>query len=62
MIYATQMAVLLNLSTEKIINNKLAKVNKKYPAKLVKKKAKKDSGSGEDSEYWKIKKAYREKG
>src|SRR3989338_3252218 len=62
LIYAIQMAVLLNLNTDKIINDKLNHVAKKYPAKLMKKKAKKDSGSGDDSEYWKIKKAYRKKG
>ena len=59
LIYAIQMSVLLNLNTEKIINEKLRKVAKKYPAKLMKKKAKKESGSGEDSEYWRIKKEYR---
>lgn len=59
LIYAIQMSVLLNLNTEKIINDKLKQVSKKYPAKLMRKKAKKESGSGEDSEYWKIKKVHR---
>src|SRR3989344_7534388 len=55
LIYAIEMSVLLNLNTEKIIIDKLKKVDKKYPAKLMRKKAKKGSGSGEDSEYWRIK-------
>jgi len=59
LIYAIQMSVLLGLSVEKIINDKLSKVNKKYPAKLMRSKAKKDSGSGADSKYWTIKKTYR---
>lgn len=59
LIYAIEMSVLLDLNTEKIINDKLKQSAKKYPAKLMKNRAKKGSGSGEDSEYWKIKKAYR---
>ncbi len=62
LIYAIQMSVLLGFDTQKIIADKLDRVNKKYPAKLMKEKAKKESGSGEDSNYWKIKKAYRKKG
>lgn len=61
LIYAIQMSVLLGLDTKKIVNDKLNHVSKKYPAKLMKKKAKKESGSGEDSEYWRIKKAHRKK-
>lgn len=59
LIYAIEMSILLNLDTEKIINDKLKQVDKKYPAKLMRKKAKKESGSGEDSEYWRIKKEHR---
>ncbi len=62
LIYAIEMSTLLGLDTEKIINEKLKIIEKKYPAKLMKKEAKKDSGSGEDSNYWKIKKNYRKKG
>ncbi len=58
-IYAFDMAVLLGIDTEAIIREKLEQVKKKYPAELMRKKAKKESGSGEDSEYWKIKKAHR---
>ena len=61
LIYAIQMSVLLKLNTEKIINNKLKQVAKKYPAKLMRQKAERGSGSGEDSEYWKIKKTHRNK-
>ena len=62
LIYAIEMSVLLNLNTDKIINDKLAYVSKKYPAKLMRKNAKKDSGSGEDSEYWRIKMKHRRNG
>ena len=62
LIYAIEMSVLLDLDTEKIIRKKLAATAKKYPAALMRKSAKTDSGSGEDSEYWRIKKEYRQKG
>ena len=62
LIYAIEMSVLLELDTEKIIRKKLAAAAKKYPAALMKKHATKDAGSGEDSEYWRIKKEYRMKG
>lgn len=62
LIYAIQMAVLLGLDTKKIIDEKLIRADKKYPVELMRKKAKKESGSGEDSEYWRIKKEYRKKG
>ncbi len=61
-IYSLEMSVLLGLDTEKIIRAKLAYAAKKYPAKLMKKNAKKGAGSGSDSTYWEIKKAYRKKG
>ena len=61
LIYAIEMSVLLDFDTEKIIRKKLAAA-KKYPAALMKKHATKDAGSGEDAEYWRIKKAYRMKG
>ena len=62
LIYAIEMAVLLELDTEKIIRKKLAAAAKKYPAALMKKHTTKDAGSGEDAEYWRIKKEYRMKG
>ncbi len=61
LIYALEMSVLLELNTTDIINKKLDQVAKKYPAELMKKNAKKGSGSGDTSEYWKIKKKYRAK-
>jgi NTP pyrophosphatase (non-canonical NTP hydrolase) len=62
LIYCLEMAVLLGLDSEKIIRAKLAHSNKKYPAKLLRANAQKGSGSGADTAYWKIKKAYRRKG
>ena len=59
LIYALEMSVLLGLDSAEIINKKLDYVAKKYPAELMKKNAKKGSGSGADSEYWRIKKEYR---
>ncbi len=57
-IYCIDMAVLLGIDTEKTIREKLRIIEKKYPAKLMRKNAKK-AGSGEDFEYWRIKKEYR---
>ena len=62
LIYAIEMSVLLGLDTKKVIEAKLAYIDKKYPAKLMRKNAKKDSGSGQDSLYWKTKKDHRKKG
>ncbi len=61
LIYALDMAVLLNLDTEQIIKDKLEHIKNKFPAELMKKNAKKDSGSGTDPLYLEIKKKYREK-
>ncbi len=62
MIYALEMSVLLGLDTKEIINAKLDYVAKKYPAELMRKNSQKGSGSGADSEYWRIKEEYRRKG
>jgi NTP pyrophosphatase (non-canonical NTP hydrolase) len=51
LIYAIELSMILGFDTEKLILNKLEKVKKKYPAKIVKKKGM----------YAKIKKVYREK-
>jgi dCTP diphosphatase len=59
LIYAFEMAVLLGVDVEKIMRDKLEYVKKKYPAELMKKNSKKGAGSGEDSDYWKIKNRYR---
>jgi dCTP diphosphatase len=61
LIYGFEMAVLLELDAEKIILEKLARAEKKYPAKLMKKHATEGAGSGRDPAYWKIKRAYRRK-
>ena len=60
-IYAFDMAVLLGIDTETIIKEKLDKVKKKYPAELMRKNAKNESGSGADPEYLKIKNSYRKR-
>lgn len=59
LIYACDMAVLLDLDIEKIIFDKLDQVEKKYPAKLIKSVTETDSGSGNDDLYWGIKAAHR---
>ncbi len=56
LIYAMEMSVLLNLNTEKIILKKIARVNKKYPAKLMRQTT---GEPGTESLYWKIKKEHR---
>ena len=61
-IYAFDMAVLLGIDTQEIIEEKLEQVKKKYPATLMRKSAKAGSGSGARSEYLKIKDDYRRKG
>ncbi len=61
LIYCIDMAVLLNINTEKIIRAKLKHIEKKYPAKLMRKNVT-EAGSGSDSTYWKIKQKYRKMG
>jgi NTP pyrophosphatase (non-canonical NTP hydrolase) len=58
-IYAFEMAILLDLDTKKIIREKLKLVKKKYPAELMRRNSRKESGSGTDSVYWKIKNRHR---
>lgn len=60
-IYTLEMAALLDLDVEKIISAKLEQVRRKYPAELMRKNAKSESGSGTDPEYWKIKNSARQK-
>lgn len=59
LIYAIEMAVLLNLDVGKIVMAKLEQVKRKYPAELMRKNAKEGSGSGADPKYWKIKNSAR---
>lgn len=58
-LYAIEMAVLLDLDSEKIIRAKLAHVEKKYPAALMRKIR---GEKGTQKEYLKIKSEYRAKG
>lgn len=60
LIYALEMSVLLGIDAEKVIREKLAHVQKKYPAKLMKQSRGKEPGT--EDLYWKIKKEYRTKG
>ncbi len=61
LIYAFDLAVLLELDVTKIMTKKLDYISKKYPAHLMRKNAKKGAGSGEDSVYWRIKAEHRRK-
>lgn len=58
LIYAYDMAVLLDLSVEDIMHAKLEKIRQKYPAELVKKRHPDDPEAGD--QYWKIKRHHRE--
>src|SRR3989338_1470121 len=58
-IYAIEMAILLHLDVEKIVMAKLEQVRRKYPAELMRKNAKEESGSGTDPKYCKIKNSAR---
>ena len=60
LIYAIEMAVLLEADTEKIIRSKLVEVSKKYPAGLMKKRSNQQD-PGSESVYWRIKKEARKK-
>lgn len=59
LIYAFDMAVLLDIDIKQIILDKLDKINQKYPARLMKTNAKEGSGSGTDPAYLRIKQEYR---
>ena len=60
MIYALQMAALLELDATSIISAKLAKAAEKYPAELM--MAREGVGPGAEDAYLKIKKEYRQQG
>lgn len=62
LIYAIEMGVLLDFDLDKVILDKLEHAAKKYPAELMRKNAKEGAGSGQDSEYWRIKEQYRKEG
>lgn len=61
LIYALDMAVLLRIDSAQIIKDKIAKINQKYPADVMKKNAQKETGSGNDPVYLKIQQDYRKK-
>lgn len=56
LIYCIEMSVLLGFDTEKIIRAKLAKAQRKYPAKLMRQRS---GEPGTEKAYWKIKKFLR---
>jgi NTP pyrophosphatase (non-canonical NTP hydrolase) len=58
LIYSIEMSVLLGLDLEKVVLKKLAYVKKKYPAKIM--RSRKEE-AGTESEYWRIKRMYRNK-
>lgn len=60
LIYSIDMSVLLGLDTGKIILEKLEKVKKKYPAKLMKDSGKEQPGT--DAAYMQIKTNHRKAG
>src|SRR3989344_5661614 len=60
LMYALDMAVLLELDTEKIIRDHLKHIKKKYPATLMKKYSKDEPGT--EDVYWRIKRHYRRLG
>lgn len=62
LIYCLDMAVLLDLDTEKIIMDKLHHIKTKYPAELMRKDAEHETGSGNSNVYLDIKQEYRRKG
>jgi NTP pyrophosphatase (non-canonical NTP hydrolase) len=59
LIYALDLAVLLELDTKDIILQKLEHIKKKFPAELMRKSAQEGPGSGNDPLYLKIKQDYR---
>lgn len=57
LIYALDMAVLLDINTEQIITEKIEKINRKYPAALMKQANTKEPGT--DDTYLRIKREHR---
>lgn len=58
-IYALDMVVLLGLDTEEIVMSKLNAVKDKYPAETMREDARAGTGSGNNSEYLRIKQNHR---
>ncbi|MDB5265049.1 MAG: putative pyrophosphatase [Parcubacteria group bacterium] len=61
MIYCFDMAVILGIDVETMLNEKLAKVAEKYPTHLFNKETR-DKEPGTEDAYLKIKEEYRRKG
>ena len=59
-IYAYELTILLELDTERVIYDKLEKISEKYPPELMKRRAETNTRSGNDSNYWQIKRKYRQ--
>ncbi len=59
LLYCIEMSVLLELDTEMIMRDKLAYVQKKYPAELMRNT---QQEPGTEDEYWRIKREYRKQG
>ena len=62
LIYAFDMAVLLNLDVTDIMRAKLAKIKEKYPAELVRQNVREGVEPGTDPLYLQIKKDFRQRG
>ncbi len=59
LIYCIEMGILLHIDLEKALHSKLSIIEKKFPAAKMRKSAKEGVGSGQDAEYWHIKRRYR---
>lgn len=57
-IYAIELGTELGLDLDKVIEEKLKHIEKKYPAKLMREATARD-GARRNAEYWEIKKKYR---
>ena len=61
MTYCFDMAVILDIDVEKMLNEKLDKVIEKYPKELFNKSMVSEDPGTEDI-YWKVKEEYRKEG
>jgi NTP pyrophosphatase (non-canonical NTP hydrolase) len=62
LIYCIEMAVLLGMSVEDVVRQKLVHVREKYPAELMRAAKEQGSAHGTDAAYLNIKAEYRKKG
>jgi len=61
MTYCFDMAVILEIDVEEMLNEKLDKVIEKYPASLFNKESN-SSDPGTENAYWEVKRKYRKEG